>query len=584
MLDYNSEFANEVVNLLSASELMKHTREISKYERLSGSEGEAKAFEYIKEFLSELNLETKMYYADTFISNPICGKIAFDHQELKANPPSMSASTHIDGITAIAKYIDIMELNAGISQDLSGIIAVIDGMPMPSLLETLNTLKCIGAVFVQSADLVSEGILTPIWGSPSIKDRHLIPTLPVVSINRGDGEILKKRLLEKPNEPITLYASLDTGWRKIPILISELKSDNKTDDFVLFSGHVDSWYYGAMDNGSANATMLEIARVMSLEKDKVKRNLRLAFWSGHSHGRYAGSAWYADEFWQELYDNCVAHINVDSVGAKDATILTQAHIMEETKPIAAKYIKEFANQELEGIRVGRAGDQSFWGHGIPSLFITLSEQPPDASKDSVFAKIVGGSSKTSGLGWWWHTPADTFDKIDPDNLLRDAKIYSAIVARFCNDEILPIDVRLSIDEIFEQLNYWQNEAGNRFDIQEILDKLGTLRVKTNEAYNIILSGINEGDKIEIFNSLIKGLDRILIPINYVAGDVFYQDPAINQPAVPSLSILKGLKNENNEAVIQEIIVEAKRRKNRILFKLIEGIKLTESVLKCIKQS
>ena len=44
----------------------------------------------------------------------------------------------------------------------------------------------------------------------------------------------------------------------------------------------------------------------------------MAFWSGHSHGRYASSAWYADTFWHDLHERCVCHVNIDSVGAKGA--------------------------------------------------------------------------------------------------------------------------------------------------------------------------------------------------------------------------------------------------------------------------
>ncbi len=43
---------------------------------------------------------------------------------------------------------------------------------------------------------------------------------------------------------------VDTSWRKIPLLIAKAPVD--TDRFCMFyRGHVDSWYYGAIDNGTA---------------------------------------------------------------------------------------------------------------------------------------------------------------------------------------------------------------------------------------------------------------------------------------------------------------------------------------------
>ena len=115
-----------------------------------------------------------------------------------------------------------------------------------------------------------------------------------------------------------LSSQVFRAWQTTPLLIAEL--DGQTDDdFVLFSGHLDSWEVGAMDNGSANATMMEVGRVLAQHKDQLYRGLRLAFWSGHSHGRYSGSTWYVDHHWEELYDRCVAHVNVDSTGARGAT-------------------------------------------------------------------------------------------------------------------------------------------------------------------------------------------------------------------------------------------------------------------------
>ena len=69
-----------------------------------------------------------------------------------------------------------------------------------------------------------------------------------------------------------------------------------------------------MDNGSANATMLEAARLSPSAGQNGGAGLRVCFWSGHSHGRYSGSTWYADQNLDELDRRCVAHVNVDFDG------------------------------------------------------------------------------------------------------------------------------------------------------------------------------------------------------------------------------------------------------------------------------
>ncbi len=63
-------------------------------------------------------------------------------------------------------------------------------------------------------------------------------------------------------------------------------------------------------------------------------------------------------FWQELHDGCVAHVNVDSVGAKGATLLSEAIAMAEVRGVASEAVEKVSGQRLSGVRPQRAGDQS----------------------------------------------------------------------------------------------------------------------------------------------------------------------------------------------------------------------------------
>ena len=155
-----------------------------------------------------------------------------------------------------------------------------------------------------------------------------------------------------------------------------------------------------MDNGAANATMLEVARLTARERTEWRRGLRLCFWSGHSHGRYSGSTWYADQNWDELERRCAVHVNVDSTGGVGAVVLKNAAAAPELVALAGDAIGEQAGSEYAGKRMSRSSDQSFWGIGIPAMFGALSEQPPAPVK------------MRNALGWWWHTPHDLLDKID----------------------------------------------------------------------------------------------------------------------------------------------------------------------------
>jgi hypothetical protein len=125
-------------------------------------------------------------------------------------------------------------------------------------------------------------IVSPVWGSPTPDTIGRLPNVPIVSVDAASGDRLKG-LLEAGPGRARVRTEVDTRWRPIPTLLADLDVDGR--DYVLFSGHVDSWHYGAMDNGTANATMVEVARILAQHRGELRRGLRLAFWSGHSHAR-----------------------------------------------------------------------------------------------------------------------------------------------------------------------------------------------------------------------------------------------------------------------------------------------------------
>jgi Iap family predicted aminopeptidase len=103
--------------------------------------------------------------------------------------------------------------------------------------------------------------ISPVWGSPTDTALSLLPRTVVLSVGAADGATLKQRIAGGERMQAVLHAEVDTRWREIPMLVAELATEGEA-PFVLFSGHHDTWYYGVMDNGSANATMLEAARLL----------------------------------------------------------------------------------------------------------------------------------------------------------------------------------------------------------------------------------------------------------------------------------------------------------------------------------
>jgi hypothetical protein len=377
--------------------------------------------------------------------------------------------------------------------------------------------------------------ISPVWGSPGDDDLDRLPATVVVTVPLAEGEELKAACADG-SVTAEVHAEVDAGWRKTPILVAELGSPIGAvgEPFILFTGHHDTWHLGVMDNGGANATMLEVARVCALHREAWRRGLRVIFWSGHSQGRYSSSAWYADTHWEELEARALVHVNVDSTGGRGNTIVSDTTAAAELQALAREALLAQAGQEFSGRRMSRAGDQSFWGIGIPSIYGNMSEQPAQPGEADASAAVFGGGQrKGAGTGWWWHTPDDTLDKIDAEILFRDTRIYQHTLWRLLTDLVVPLDLAAAARELKEALKQRQQQAGGALDLAVCIERARELERRT--------VALAERRSEPAQTSLIlQRLSRAVVPLAYTLGDRFTHDPALAQPAIPALADVERL--------------------------------------------
>lgn len=521
----------EILSHINANQLMDYNKEIGKEVRLSGSEEELRAFKYVQKTLESFGIETELSFHEAYISLPGKASLKAGDTEMPCITHSMAPSTKERGITGESVYIgDYSDEKLSLCK---GKVSVVEGIASPEVIAKLSDAGTLAAIFI-NGPYTHEMIVSTVWGSPTSENISQMPKIPVVSINDDTGEILKQFIQEGKGQ-VELHTEVETKWTAIPTLTADIKGKDEPENFVLFSGHIDSWHYGAMDNGSANATMLEVARVLSKYKGHLKRSIRIAFWSGHSHGRYAGSQAYCDRHWEEIHENCVMHFYIDSVGGKGATILSESNCMSETKDIAALYVKKISGQDYIGSRYGKYADQSFWGAGVPSLFMGMSEQP--LSNDPMSKKVfqVFAGKEAGGFGWWWHTVEDTIDKIDPDNLKRDCEIYALSIYKVLTDPILPINQLAAVQEIKDAIKGYQSAAGDKVDLDLTMERLNKLEEVLRQAQtNLFSLNLSIENQNEV-NKRIMAISRNLVPLNYVSTDIFEHDAAIRLLPIPSLA-------------------------------------------------
>ncbi len=545
--------------------------------RLSGNDDEKAAIDYLTGKLDQFGVSYELHHPTCFISWPlkatlrIVGDEAF---EILAKTPAMSVST--DGVereaelvylsTGYARHVtDIFSMGEIAQVDLTGKVVITEGMPMPAKVAELTARGAMAAVFVGPGERIHEGICTTIWGSPDLESMGRQPAIPIIAVNNPQGTALIERV-KAGGVRVAYSTKLETGWRPIPILVAEIRGRALPEEFVLVHGHLDSWHYGIGDNAVGNATLLELARVFQQNKDNLTRSVRIAWWSGHSHGRYAGSTWYTDTYAIDLAENCVAQVNCDSPGCRWATVFTDVMFTEETAPLATQAIKDVTGEETHWARPLRAGDYSFMNLGLSAFFMLSSTMPADLRKEKGYYAVGG-----CGANIAWHTEDDTIEIADRDNLLRDIKLYATAVWRAANTPVPPFDFRLTLDGFGTTLAGYQEQAGDRFDLGAARPEIARLR----EALDRFYAGVDELQGRDAIDPAVRQaatiqrkLARLLIPVNYARGGRFWQDPAESVPALPDLAQVKRLaKAEPGSHEYNAALVTLQRGMNRLVWAL-----------------
>ncbi len=570
-----------LVEQVSAERLEDHVINITRKVRLSGSPEEQETFRYIARTLEGWGFEIEEHHPECWTSWPVAALLEI----LGAKPGSipcithsMAASTPPEGVVLDLLDVERAEPTSLAKRSLAGRAVLCDGLAMPGKVFRVEQAGAAAQIHV-CGERLHEMITSIVWGSPAPESASLLPKTPIVSVNTEGGARLREALGRGPVR-IRLRATVDTRWRPLPLLIAHLRAPRGAGDFVLMSGHVDSWHYGAMDNGGGNATQMEVGRIFATRKRHLRRDLRLAFWSGHSHARYGGSAWYADHCWRDLHDHCVLHLNVDCVGAKGATCLTEAVAMAEARDLGSACVEKIARQRLSGARPPRAADQSFWGHGVPSLFMSPSEQPADRSESALaYAQLMGSRTRSGGLGWWWHTAEDTPDKLDPSHLVRDAQIYVLAAQRVLEDPVLPLDYRAAVAEARAILTAYSEEAQGRFDLGPVFGLLEELATAVEKLERRIRGKTLPSGAPELANFCLMALGRELIPISYCRSGPFEHDTTEPVPPFPGLEPMRrlGALPPNGDAA-RQLTVGLVRQRNKVCYHLSNALATTQAAL------
>ena len=500
--------------------------------------------------LSDLGVPVTLHEANLYLSIPYTASVSANGTTFNAKPPAYATDCR-EGLTAplvhvpatFSSSINTMfeknqDAEASSAENIRGKIVISEGFSFPGKIFEFEEKGALGVIAINPGADSHWGICTSIWGTPDLDDLPRKPTIPVAAVNNPDGQKLLE--IARAGGEVTIRTEMEEGWYKSLVPVVEVPGTQEPDKFVLLHGHYDSWDVGVGDNATGDAAMLEVARVLWANRSELKRTVRIAWWPGHSTGRYAGSSWYADTFALDLDDNCVAQVNCDSPGCRWATEFRDVSWMKEAEGYCQRTIREVTGLDSHGERPHRAGDYAFNNIGLSSFFM-LSSTMPVALRNEKNYYAVGGC----GGNIAWHTEHDLMEIADRDILLRDIKVYLAAVLGVANAEVLPFDWRAQVAEFSETIADYQAAAGTLAD----LAPAAMATVQLSSALDGFYAAIESGDlEPTQANLVIQRLARILVPVNHTNLPRFRHDPALPVQALPAIAVAKDLPNHGPETI------------------------------------
>jgi len=519
------------------------------------------AAEMIAERLRAHGIPVLMHEASIFLTIPHHAEVRAGDVTFGGKAPAGCADAQ-GGVTAPLVYVpagfaigsedvfDTFDAKAAARTNVAGKIAITEGFASPATVTNLARLGAVAVIAINPGADSHWGTCTSVWGTPGHDERNGAPNVPAINVNRPDGDALKA--MAERSESVTVAVTMESGWFKS--IVPEVRIEGKdSDDFVLVHGHYDSWDVGVGDNATGDATLLELARLLHARKDELTRGVRIAWWPGHSTGRYAGSTWYADTFAVDLVEHCVAQVNCDSPGCRWATEYKDVSLTAETERFAASIIQDAVGQPLFAERAHQAGDYSFNNLGLSGYFMLLSTMPDDVREEKGYYGVGGCGGNIA-----WHTEHDTLEVADREILEKDVRIYALAAYRNATARYLPLDFRDAVQGHLATLDRYQQAARSHFDLTPAKEAAQGLKESLDQLAVKLEAGTVDQD---VANALLKKLSRELVPLDYTTRPRFDHDPALTIPPLPDVADAEKLADmdEHERAFAVTSLVRGRNR-------------------------
>ncbi len=385
--------------------------------RLAGTEAEARARDWAVEKFKSIGLENVRVEPFTIPGwergEETASIVSPFPQEMIITSLGYSVATPINGVEAEVVYFSELDALKETTQDLTGKIAFISGRmekaPDGAGYGPAGMKRRIGAS--EAAKHGAEAVLIRSVGTDSHRFPHTggmryapdFPKIPIAALSSPDADQLE-RIFQR-GETVTVKMTLSpisTGERPSGNVIGEIIGTEYPDEIVLISGHLDSWDLGtgAIDDGAGIGISAGAAQVIVDSGLKPKRTIRVIAYGAEEIGLLGGFA-YRDKYKAELNNHVMA--TESDFGA--------------VAPYEVHYNWSEGREDMQAL--------------ADLLGIPLIKKDTSGGPDIGPIKREGVPTmrlQQDGTDYFdlHHTPDDTFDKIDPDDMAKNTAAFAAM--------------------------------------------------------------------------------------------------------------------------------------------------------------
>jgi hypothetical protein len=404
--------------------------------RLAGTEAEARAREWMAARFRALgfsNVRVETYDMPVWVRGEERAEIVAPFpQPLVVTALGNSGATPPAGLTAqVVGFDSLADLEAALEAQVRGkIVFVSHGM---TATQDGSQYGYFGAARRTGPSVASRkgaaGIVIRSIGTDYHRNPHTgvqmwaagVTPIPAGALSLPDAEQLQRML--KRGKPVTMKLTLtprNLGMRQSGNVIADVPGTDKNAGMVLIGGHLDSWDLGtgAFDDASGVAITAAAAKRI-MDAGRPRRTIRVVWFGAEEVGGDGSKAYRAAHANEKVAFVSESDFGADRIWRLDAGFA----------PANAALVDRLANV-LAPLGIARSSEAATAGADL-GAWARAGVAAVDLQQDGTryFA--------------FHHTPDDTLDKVDPEQLRQNVAAWTAMLSVVANakEEIAPTAVK-----------------------------------------------------------------------------------------------------------------------------------------------